>query len=62
MAAVYQRKLLQEQLLPRLSGASKVSPLKMMQILIELRHPQGVITLIAAVALILYASWAIAVR
>jgi len=61
-AAVYDRGLLKEQLIPRLADANKVGPLKMMQILIELRHPQGVTTFIAVITLIIYAIWAIAVR
>jgi hypothetical protein len=62
MAAVYERRLLEEQLIPRLADANKVGPLKMMQIFIKLRHPQGVTTVIAVITLVIYAIWAIAVR
>jgi len=62
MASVYKRKLLKERLIPQLSAAKKVGPFEMMKILVELRHPQGVITLIATIGLVIYAVWAVAVR
>ena len=60
MAAIYNQKVLEEELFPRLGGAQKVSALQMQQILIQKRHPQGLITIIAVFGLIVYAAWRLA--
>ena len=57
MAAIYKQKVLEKELFPRLDGAQKVSAMHMQQILIQLRHPQGVITVVAVIGLIVYAVW-----
>ncbi len=57
MAAVYDRKLLKEALFPRLSTAQKVSALQMQWLLIQRRHPQGLVTVITIVGLVAYALW-----
>lgn len=53
-AWVYERKSLQEQLLPRIEAAQKVNPWTMIQILMKLRHPQGLVTAFSAACLVLY--------
>lgn len=54
MAWVYERKSLQEQLLPRLVAAQKVTPWTMMQIFMKLRHPQGLVTVAVVAGLVAY--------
>ena len=57
MASVYDRVRVQDELCPRLAAAKKVSPWQMQKILIGLRHPQGLVTVFAILAFIVYAAW-----
>lgn len=57
LASIYRRKDLKEKLFPRLVEAQKVSPLRMQQILIQQRHPQGVSTILAMIGLLIYGVW-----
>jgi hypothetical protein len=56
-ASVYDQRALEEELFPLLENAQKVPAFKMQQILIQLRHPQGIITVLAVVGLVAYAVW-----
>jgi len=56
-ASVYDQGALQEVLFPLLEKAQKVPAIKMQRILIELRHPQGIITVLSIVGLVAYAAW-----
>lgn len=60
MASVYDRVRVQDELCPRLAAAKKVSPWQMQKILIGLRHPQGLVTVFAILAFIVYAAWRLA--
>ena len=53
-ARIYSRTDVKDALMPRLEVAQKVSALEMMKIQIQLRHPQGVVTIVALVALLIY--------
>lgn len=57
MAWVYAREALKEQLLPRIEAGQKVTPWQMMRIFMELRHPQGLVTVGAGVILAVYVAW-----
>jgi hypothetical protein len=61
-AWVYEPKSLKDELIPRLEEAKKVGPLEMMRILIELRHPQGLVTVIAIIGLVTYGIWSLGFR
>jgi len=57
MAWLYPRKVIKSDLLPLLDAAQKVNPIAMMKILIELRHPQGLVTVLLgglAVVILVY--------
>lgn len=56
-ASVYDRKLLKQALFPRLSGVPKSSALEMQMILIQQRHPQGVMWASGVVVLVLWGLW-----
>ena len=49
-APVYSREAIANELIPRLASAQQVNPFTMTRILIELQHPQGVVTILALVA------------
>ena len=59
IAPLYDRDTLKNELFPRLKTARKMSPLQMQQLLLELRHPQAIVTLLAVFGLLLYAVWSI---
>ena len=46
-AGIYPRKVVKSELLPLLANATRVNPMTMTKILIELRHPQGIVTVLA---------------
>ncbi len=48
-APVYARDAIDEQLIPRLAAAQHVNPFTMTRILIEIQHPQGIVTVLAVV-------------
>ena len=54
LAWVYARDAVKNELLPRLEAAQKVQPMTMMKIFIDLRHPQGIVTVGSAVLLVAY--------
>jgi len=56
-ASIYDQRTLEEELFPRLDKAQKVPAFKMQRILIQVSHPQGIITVLAVVGLIVYAAW-----
>ena len=56
-ALLYDRDVVDEQLIPRLAMANRLSALQMQRLLIELRHPQGVIGVVAIVSLVAYVAW-----
>ncbi|RZV35988.1 MAG: hypothetical protein EX272_09605 [Chromatiales bacterium] len=60
-ARVYAQDAIQERLLPRLGEARKVGPIEMLKIQVQLMHPQGLITVLAIVAMIVYAVFQVAV-
>ncbi len=49
-APVYAREVIDEQLVPRLAAAQHVNPVTMTRILVEIQHPQGIVTVLALVA------------
>lgn len=49
-APVYSRKAIENDLFPRLAPAQRVNAFTMTRILIELQHPQGIVTVLALVA------------
>ena len=49
-APVYPRQAIERHLIPRLASAKRVNPFTMTRILIELHHPQGIVTVLALVA------------
>lgn len=51
---IYPHEEIQDQLLPRLGGARKVGPIEMLQIQVQLMHPQGIFSVLAIVAVIAY--------
>ena len=57
MAWVYPRELVENELLPRLTNAEKINPLQMTRILIDLQHPQGVVTILSFVGAVVLAIW-----
>lgn len=52
-APVYARETIEQELLPRLASAQHVNPFTMTRILIELRHPQGIVTVLALLAAVI---------
>ena len=54
MARIYNADDIKERLLPRLQQAQKVSPLQMMHIHVQLWHPQGVVTIVALLGIVIY--------
>lgn len=54
-AAIYDREQLDSQLFPRLASANKLSAWQMQLLLIKLRHPQGLMTVLTLVGLAVYA-------
>lgn len=59
MAPLYDREALENELFPRLKRAQKMSALQMQQLLLEMRHPQAIVTLLAVFGLLFYAVWSI---
>ncbi len=59
-AQIYARDDVQERLLPRLDEAHRVGPIEMLKIQIQLRHPQGVVTVLAIIGLLAYGAVTIA--
>ena len=59
-AQVYKRTDVQGRLIPRLGEAQRVGPVEMLKIQILLRHPQGIVTVIALVAVTAYAAFLVA--
>lgn len=59
IAPLYDRDTLKNELFPRLARAQKQSPWQMQQLLLELRHPQAVVTLLAVLGLLIYGVWSI---
>jgi hypothetical protein len=57
MASVFDQQALTDELFPRLQAAQKVSALQMQQIMIQLRHPQGLVTVLALMGLVIYVAW-----
>lgn len=55
-AQIYNRADLQERLLPRLGDAQRVGPIAMLKIQIQLRHPQGLVAVLALIGVIAYAA------
>ncbi len=53
-AQIYKRDDVQVKLLPRLAEARRVGPLEMMKIQIQLRHPQGMVTVLVLVGLLVF--------
>lgn len=49
-ASVYRREAIEQDLVPRLASARQVNPFTMIGILIGLRHPQGLVTVLALAA------------
>jgi hypothetical protein len=60
MARIYNADDVKEKLLPRLQHAQQVSPLKMMQIHVQLWHPQGVVAVLVLLFVLLYAAAVVA--
>lgn len=58
--AIYNRQILTEELFPRLADAQRVSVLQMQRTLIRLRHPQGLLTLLAIFCIGVGAVWMLA--
>jgi hypothetical protein len=54
LARIYNADDIEEKLFPRLKQARKVSPLQMMRIHVQLWHPQGVITIVALLGIVIY--------
>ncbi|MDJ0758970.1 MAG: hypothetical protein QNJ19_06190 [Woeseiaceae bacterium] len=52
---VYTDTDVREKLMPRLGDAERVGPMEMLKIQVELRHPQGVFTIVALVGVAIYA-------
>ena len=48
-AQVYDRESVQAHLIPRLGDAQRVGPIAMLKIQIELRHPQGIVAILAVI-------------
>ncbi len=61
-AALYDRELLDKELFPRLDAAKKLSAWHMQLLLLELKHPQGYVTIIAIAGVVIYAALALAGR
>ncbi|MDJ0709056.1 MAG: hypothetical protein QNJ14_01645 [Woeseiaceae bacterium] len=53
MAWLYPRKVIESDLLPKLAPATKLNPMAMTRLLIELRHPQGLFTVAMGIAAII---------
>ena len=47
---------IKERLLPRLGDAQKVGAIEMLKIQIELRHPQGIVTVLAIIGILVFAT------
>lgn len=52
LAPVYSRKAIEQDLIPRLAPAQRVNPFSMTRILIEVRHPQGIVAVLALGAVV----------
>jgi hypothetical protein len=59
-ASIYKRSDLDDKLFPRLADAHKASALEMQKILIQQQHPQGVMSVLALIGLLIYAVWTFA--
>ncbi len=55
--ALYDRELLDKELFPRLKVAKKLSAWNMQLLLMELKHPQGIVTIIVLAGMAIYAAW-----
>ncbi len=53
-AQIYARATVQDELVPRLDDAQRVGALEMLKIQVQLRHPQGVISIIAIAGVLIY--------
>ena len=53
-ARIYKRDEVEERLLPRLGDARRVGHMGLLKILIQLRHPQGLITLFTIIGILVY--------
>jgi len=53
-AQIFSQSDIQERLLPRLGEAQRVGPIEMLRIQIQLRHPQGMVTVFAVVGVLAY--------
>jgi hypothetical protein len=59
-AQIYKRADVQERLLPRLGDAQRVGPIGMLKIQIQVKHPQGLVTVIAIVGILVFGAVKIA--
>jgi len=53
-APIYDREDVEERLLPRLGDAQRINAVEMLWMQIQLRHPQGLVTVIAIVGILVY--------
>lgn len=60
--AIYDRRLLDEQLFPRLANSKAVSAWEMQKMLIQMRHPQGVATIVVVIGTLLGGIWYVLTR
>ena len=51
---IYNRADVQEQLIPRLGDAQRVGPIAMLKIQIQLKHPQGLVAVLALIGVLAY--------
>ena len=58
-ASIYGRADIEERLIPRLGDAQRVGPIEMLRIQIQLRHPQGLVTVLAVVGILAYAAYSL---
>jgi hypothetical protein len=59
-AQIYKRADVQERLIPRLRDAQRVGAIGMLKILIQLRHPQGLVTVFAVIGILVFAVFKLA--
>ena len=53
-AQIYEQTNVKERLIPRLGDAQRVGPLGMLKIQIQLRHPQGIVVVLAIIGFLIY--------
>ena len=59
-ARIYNRTEIEQRLIPRLGDAQRIGPIAMLKLQIELRHPQGLVAVIAMIGVLVYAAVTIA--